>query len=209
MENNPKPSAKYIGIFTKTSVANIFRLLIDLGTRIIDADEGSLLVLVEATDELEFVMTTGLESSEEVLMGQRVPLGKGITGLAALSQEVQIGPTEYGNIKQSTERGKDPKAVIAAPMLIGDELLGVITAVSFREGKQFTSRDAKIYAGFASIAAVVVEQQRAIESCITGTQALEATNGGKGLEDSIIQALTRIVQTKPHALEPLPNSSQP
>jgi len=50
--------------------------------------------------------------------------------------------------------------VIAAPMLIGDTLIGVITCVSFKKGKRFGAGDARLYAGLASIAGVVVDQHR-------------------------------------------------
>lgn len=40
-------------------------------------------------------MTIGNRSSEMTLIGQRVPLGKGITGLAAQMREVQIGAPAF------------------------------------------------------------------------------------------------------------------
>ena len=57
--------------------------------------QGSLLVLDEKKKELVFAMTIGSRSSEMTLIGQRVPLGKGITGLAAQMREVQIGAPTF------------------------------------------------------------------------------------------------------------------
>ena len=57
--------------------------------------QGSLLVLDEKKKELVFAMTVGNRSSEMTLIRQRVPLGKGITGLAAQMRGAQIGAPAF------------------------------------------------------------------------------------------------------------------
>src|SRR5258708_21361557 len=89
------------------------------------------------------------DGAESALIGQRVPLGKGITGLAALTQEVQIGAATFKDVKQSERhaaRATDPTAVLAAPMMVGETLVGVITAGSFRTHASFTPEHAALYA---------------------------------------------------------------
>ena len=83
MEDSGTLMGEYLGILPQTSEAEILRLLIQTGAQIVDAEEGSLLVVDEESDDLRFAMTVGSEESEAKLLGQRVPLGKGITGLAA------------------------------------------------------------------------------------------------------------------------------
>jgi len=197
----------YLGIQPQTTEAAVLRLLIETGANVVGAEEGSLLVLDEGADVLRFVMTVGSEESEKALIGQKVPLGQGITGLAASTHEVQIGAPTFKDIKQSEKRGGKegaPEAVLAAPMLIGDALVGVITAVSFVTGKRFVSKDAKLYGQFASIAGVVVDQRRRLTARekAAGADVAEPMAFGEDerIEQKIIAAISRIAGQRPAAL---------
>jgi len=152
----------FLGISSESSEERVLRLLIELGAQFAGAQEGSLLVLDEITSELVFAMTVGSKDSERTLIGQRVPLGEGLVGLAAQTHEVQIGAPRFDVPETKSGEGDDgkPKAVLAAPMLIGERLIGVITAVSFDADKRFSSNDALLYGRLATVAGVVVEQRR-------------------------------------------------
>lgn len=149
-----------LSIGTQSPEASVLRVLVELGVQVADADEGSLLVLDHGTNELVFSMVVGVE--ESALIGKRLPVGKGLTGLAAVTREVQIGAPTYV-VGQETKGGAGPRAVIAAPMLVRDACIGVITAVSFREEKRFGAREASLYAKLAAVAGVLVQQRRALE----------------------------------------------
>ncbi len=181
------------------------RLILELGTELVGAEEGSLFVVDEEAQELVLTMTVGSTTSEEALRGQRMPLGTGITGLAVLSREVQMGSTKYSDIKQSKERdpdqtGLDPTAVVAAPLLAGEKVVGAITGVSFLPERRFTAKDAERYARFASIAGVVIDQRRRLQ-LVAGNQGDEQ----ELVEQRIINRLTRIIDRNPHSLEAIAN----
>ena len=136
---------RYFDLDAESPELQVMRLLVELCGQVVGAEEGSLLVVDHTQDpprELIFAMTVGSRQSEETLSGQRVPLGEGLAGIAAVTHEVQIGAPLYDGVQQA-QRGEappgQPTAVIAAPMLIDDRLVGVITAVSFEAGKRFTS----------------------------------------------------------------------
>lgn len=140
--------------------AAVLRLLVELGAQVVGASEGSLLVFDVASDDLVFAITVG--SSEEALVGTRVPLGQGLTGLAALTHEVQIGAPTYKLPSLEGEMAPNqPRAVMAAPMLADSTLVGVMTAVRFH-GSNFGAEDAQLYARLASVAALVVQQRHRI-----------------------------------------------
>ena len=67
----------YLGIVPRTPEAAVLRLLVELGVQYVRADEGSLLALDQRKNQLVFAMTAGPAESEQTLLGQRVPLGKG------------------------------------------------------------------------------------------------------------------------------------
>jgi len=191
----------FLGVRPQTSEESVLRLLIELGARTVDADEGSLLVVDHETDSLVFAMTVGSDDSEMTLVGQSVPMGKGITGLAAQTLEVQVGAPSFKDVKQSERRGGDegsPEAVMAAPMLVGEKLVGVLTAVSFAPGKRFDSQAARTFAGFAAIAGLVVEQRHRLNAWeqeeAETPKVMERT---ATLQNEIMGCVARIVQAAP------------
>ena len=201
--------ARHLGIPPKSPEQAVLQLLIELAAQVVGAEEGSLLVLDRSQQpprELVFAMTVGSGESEGTLAGQRVPVGEGLTGLAALTHEVQIGAPTYEGVRQA-ERGEavpgQPSAVIAAPMLIEDTLVGVITAVSFEPGKRFTRDDANLYARAASVAGVLVDQRRQLDAIDTLRDPESATKGGsepERLEREITGAVSRLMRASPGRL---------
>ena len=195
----------YLGIMPKTPEAAVLRLLVELSVQFVGGQEGSLLVLDDKRNQLIFAMTTG--DPRQTLIGQHVPLGKGLTGLAAVTREVQIGAPTFKDIKQRKRVGSasdQPTAVIAAPMLIGDQTVGVITAVSFDPRKRFTAADASLYAKTASVAAVVVDQHRRLQDIEnlrkTGRRKNPITAQGRR-EAKIIDSVARLVRHRPGNLK--------
>jgi GAF domain-containing protein len=196
--------ATHLGISGTSQEGRILRLLIELGAQVVGAEEGSLLVLDEKKQELVFAMTIGSRSSEKVLIGERVPLGKGITGLAAQTHEVQIGAPTYRTrqARGHTAAASQPQAVLAAPMLTSDRLIGVLTAVSFAPDKRFTSADATLYGRIAAVAGVVVSQSRQINTLTAqerGRRSPRARSHEERLEQDIVRAAQRLTASKPHA----------
>ena len=101
---------------------------------------------------------------------------------------------------RQAERGEGDEGeiqnVIAAPMLAGDTLVGVITAVSFDAGVRFSSDDAALYARAASVAGVLVDQRRQLDLLSAG-----ATDASGPLRDRIDGAIRRLVRSDPSRLE--------
>ncbi len=177
------------------------RRLLTLAVGAVNAEEGSLLLWDEQIEELRFVATVGNDESEAVLKGQRVPLGKGVTGLAAATRAVQVGAPTYADIQQTERLAGGPEAVVAAPLIAGDRLLGVMTAVSFRPGQRFGREEASAYGEFAAVMSVVLEQARrldAVASLRSETDA--AATGSAAVEREIVARLSRIIGDHPNVL---------
>ena len=194
----PSELLTMLAVAPASTEEHVLQLLIELGAQVVDASEGSLLVYDKVKKDLVFVMTVG---GSQTLLGQRVPLNGGLTGLAAATREVQIGAPTFTGVKQASDKsagGQGPEAVIAAPMLIGDELVGVVTAVSFAHGKRFTARDGELYGRLATVAGVVVEQRRRLNDAVAGAES--RTKGG-GVEQRLATSIARIAQKQPAGLE--------
>jgi len=130
-----------------------------------------------------------------------VPIGQGVTGMAGATHEVQIGSPTYTNVEQTEGREKGhPEAVCAAPLLHDDELLGVMTVVSFAEGRRFDATVARQVGRLAAIAAVMIQQH------IDNTALRQRLDpGGSGVRDTgqheIELVAARIARKRPDALQ--------
>lgn len=180
----------------------VLRVLVGLGVAAIDADEGSLLVLDAAKNALVFAMVVSRnEASSTPLEGQAIPVGKGLTGLAAMTREVQIGAPTYV-VGQELREGEGPEAVIAAPMLIDDECVGVITAVSYQTGRRFTAKDAALYGQLSTIAALVVQQRQQLAVLRSINNGTELTDTAQVAQEAQ-QWITRIATKAPSLMPSL------
>jgi hypothetical protein len=177
------------------------RRFLSLAVGAINAEEGSLLLWDEQINELRFVATVGNAESEAVLKGQRVPLGKGVTGLAAATRSVQVGAPTYADIQQTERLAGGPEAVVAAPMVVADRLLGVVTGVSFRPGQRFGKDEAVAYGDFAAVMAVLLEQARRLDVAATlRSDTGVALTGTAAIEREIVDRLARIIGDHPDVL---------
>ena len=199
------------GISSPEMIREAFDLIIKLGLKMMNADEGSLLVYRKDLRVLQFAATVGSSSSAEPLVGKTVPIGKGITGMAAMTGEVQTASRGGSNLFNVEDDGS-PNSVIAAPILLKDELIGVITAVSFDNEKAFSSQDCQFFAMLAQLGAIVIAQEQTIAnysskqiSSLTEQDAMEMQIAQKavafarkhsGEEQTILQVLSLLTELK-------------
>jgi GAF domain-containing protein len=187
----------FLGVSSGSPEGRVLRLLVEMGAQFVGAQEGSLLVADKNGRELVFAMTIGSESSERTLVGQRVQVGKGIVGLAAQTREVQIGAPTFG-----VRQREAPRWILAAPMLVGDRLAGVITAVTFEKGRRFERSHADLYGRVAAVAGVVVDQHRrlaAVEALREGRRPPAARGATERLDREIVETVVRLIRAKPGA----------
>jgi GAF domain-containing protein len=193
--------AEYLGVLPATPEAIALRELVEIGVSVVGADEGSLLVVEPDGRNLRFAMTVG--ASEATLLGQRVPIGSGVTGLAAATRQVQVGAPIYRDVAQTERLSDGPESVIAAPMMLGDAVIGVMTAVTFAKGRLFSAKETDLYARFSGLAALVVEQTRLLKIREGSASRAVGLGDATRLEQEVLGRLRRIVADRPNALAPL------
>jgi GAF domain-containing protein len=199
-ESGARWLSRAIGLAGVGLETQALRRLLTLAVETIKAQEGSLLIWDEEINELRFVATVGNEASETALKGQRVPLGKGVTGLAAVTREVQVGAPTYRDIQQTERLAGGPEAVVAAPLLIDDRLLGVMTGVTFRPAQRFGREEAAAYGQFAAIMAVLLEQGRRLLAMAQLESGTGETPSSITLQREIVERLARIIGSNADAL---------
>lgn len=180
MNDDEAAAAALLGIDAGSPEVTVLRLLIRLAAQGVGAREGSYFAFDADAGDLVVAMTTADAEIARSLVGRRVPLGDGVTGLAAATREVQIGAPRY---HFETDEGLRPppegQSLIAAPVLWKDELLGVLTAVSFDAERRFTREHGDLYASAATVAALVLRQRQRIRDL---EQALRRDLTKRGLD---------------------------
>ena len=110
----------------------------------INAKDGSLLVLDEDTQELVFVVVHGDLPADE-LIWRRLPPATGIGGWVAEKQrsvivnDVQSDERFYPRIDE--EFGFKTRSMLAAPVIGGGKMLGVVEVLNKHDGKLFNQDD--------------------------------------------------------------------
>lgn len=127
--------------------AELMELLSDVlanALQTINAKDGSLLVLDEDTSELVFVLAHG-DVSQERLAWRRLPPGEGIAGWVAKNRrativnDAQVDDRFYPAV--DNELGFRTQSVLAAPIIGGGRVLGVIEVLNKNDGKLFSMAD--------------------------------------------------------------------
>lgn len=125
-------------------IREVLREVLTHAMRSIDARDGSLLALDEASGELVFVVTEG-DAPVERLAWRRLPAGQGIAGwVAAQGRAATVNnPREDDRFYPviDAELHFRTASILAAPIIGGGGVLGVIELLNKRDGHLFSATD--------------------------------------------------------------------
>jgi hypothetical protein len=128
-------------------------------------EECSVLLYDEANKEFEFFTAFG--ETGMTLASVRFPADKGIAGRALRERKTQVvndvqnDPDFYGNIDD--DHNFRTKSIIAAPLIAGEEPVGVLNAINKIETKYFNKEDDQILSAIADEIALAVKHARLFE----------------------------------------------
>ena len=127
------------------------------------ASDGALLVKDDSSDDLIFALVQG-ERSKEKLLWKRVPAGRGVAHWSARHRRPTIVNNTinderfYSGIDAAY--GFRTRSIVAAPLLEGDEALGVIEVINKKDGEYFSFSDQNHLTIMARLASVLLVQLR-------------------------------------------------
>lgn len=136
----------------------LLQSVVDVARAIFGAQAGSVFLLDQAANELVFQAVSG--QGEKFLVGRRFPATTGIAGWVALSGEPMIvddlaaNPTFARDAAESTRYV--PQALMAAPLLHGEHVLGVLEVLDPAPQSRSDLGDLDLLALFARQAAVAL-----------------------------------------------------
>ena len=125
---------------------------------ILEADTCAVLLLDRETNELVARAAVGLE--EEVEQGVRIPVGRGFAGrVAADRKPVILDDVDHADVLNPILRQKGIKSLLGVPLLVGDEVTGVLHVGVLRK-RLFTTDDVDMLELVASRVALAIERAR-------------------------------------------------
>ncbi len=147
-----------------TSEENLFALLDQIlynAMSVLRAEDGSLLLLDEETNELAFVLVHG--DIRNKLRGYRITSDTGIVGWVARQRE----PLIVNNPRQDERFSLDideefsfvTRSILCVPMMARGKLIGVIELLNKRDN-EFTEADATLLLILGQVAAIALEEMQ-------------------------------------------------
>jgi signal transduction histidine kinase len=134
----------------------------------LETDTSALLMLDRENEELVARAAKGLE--EEVEAGSRIPFGKGFAGRIAATRDVVFIPdVDHSYVLNPILREKGVKSLLGAPLLVGDDVLGVVH-VGTLTPRVFTDADADLLRVVAARAAIAIDRALAYEEVVRLTE---------------------------------------
>jgi len=143
---------------------------------VLDARDGSLLIIDEETDELVFVLVQG--TVRERLPGYRIPRDDGIAGWVAEQREPLIVNNARSDPRFSSRVDEafnfETHSLVCAPLIARGNVLGVVEVLNKTGDRPFTETDQDLLSILALIAAMALDDLARVpelESAATQTAA--------------------------------------
>ncbi|MGE0491692.1 MAG: HD domain-containing phosphohydrolase [Vulcanimicrobiota bacterium] len=151
----------------------VLKKVLDQAISLLQAENGSLMLLDEVRSELKMLVAQGLD--EQIVTTTRVTLGEGISGWVA--QEGQARLLRKG-IKDKDSTSSKPvsqmESAMCVPLKVKDRCLGVLNLSGRRDGGDFSDEDLKILTVLASHAASAIDNAQLYEQVKRQVSELEA-----------------------------------
>lgn len=142
--------------------------IIEKCMQVMNAESASLMLLDEASHELEFKVALGPKGKEVKLL--RLPLGQGIGGWVAQEGKPLLIPDAYADERfdQSFDKrtGYTTRSIICVPLKHNNRTLGVVQALNRKDNRSFSREDLHTFTLFATLAALAIENSRLLHSTI-------------------------------------------
>jgi signal transduction histidine kinase len=168
-------------------ILSCFVELIVLST---DASEGSLMLLHEGRELLTITSASGL--GREIVQGARRHLGEGISGWVAKHKEplLLVGPIKD---KRFSGAGRGIKDALCVPLMMTDEVIGVLSVSNKKGEGNFTQADLDRLMEVSTPAARVIVLTLAQREADAESRAWERKQLAQEIHDGPMQELSSVI----------------
>ncbi|HXG70698.1 MAG TPA: GAF domain-containing protein [Gemmatimonadaceae bacterium] len=157
---------------SERELSKLLQAALERAVRLLAVTGGELAIYDEDREELVIVAShnIGMDST-----GVRLKLGEGAMGIVAQSHEPLIVPNYQEWTGRPAKYSETPvRSVMAAPLLIGNRLVGAIASVDSDPAREFGPADLRLLNLFTSQAAIAIQNARLYTEAQRQKQYFEA-----------------------------------
>ncbi len=144
------------------------KIVLSLALRALDADTGSIMLLDERKKNLRIEAAVGLPY--EVVHTVTQKIGLGIAGMVAKTRKPILTQGRADSTRVSvTVKRNDIISSICSPILVGEELIGVLNVCSKRPQRIFTDKDTDDLRRYAQFTADIIKTSWQFEESTSAT----------------------------------------
>jgi GAF domain-containing protein len=135
--------------------------VVEAAARILNAKAASIALVDESANELEFRVSFDQTGGHSVI-GMRFPINQGIAGHVAMTgQPMAISSVQEDarfNQEFAESTGYVPSAILAVPLLLRENVIGVMEVLDKIDAPSFSMQDMDLLTIFARQAALAIDQ---------------------------------------------------
>jgi len=162
-------------INSSREITEVIRAVFKSARSVFQAESVSLFLLDRNTGELYFDVIS--EETARKLQGLRIPIGQGIVGICAqekksiLVNDAQNDPRIFKDVDKRT--GNTTRNLIASPLKLNDEVIGVIEVMNTIDRPFFTGQDVEIFESFSDSVAIAINRRGLLDDLQNANVQLE------------------------------------
>lgn len=153
-------------INTSMELDHLLAMVMESAKSVFRTEASSLLLLDDKKEFLVFNTVTG-EKREEVSK-IKVPMGQGIAGTVAITKQPMIINDAQNDERVFRDVDKASnfitRNILASPLIVGDEVIGVIEAINTIDRNNFSQNDIDFFLSFSSACAVAIQKTGLLEN---------------------------------------------
>ena len=187
-------------ISSTIQLEEVLKKVLDQAISLLEAENGSLMLLDEVSSELKMLVAQGLD--ERIVTSTRVTLGEGISGWVA--QEGRPRLLSKG-VKESDSRSRksvaEMESAMCVPLKVKDRCVGVLNLSGKKDGNDFSEADLRVLTILASHAASAIDNaqlysqvKRQVDELETLYRLGTVLNSSLSLEDILPEVLDRTLE---------------
>lgn len=149
-------------IHSSSKTNELVQAILSSAQEVLSTKGASLFMLDKNTGEFYFEVLTGVQDKGS-LVGKRIPIGEGIVSLCAKNKKPIIvndakkDKRVYHTVSKSEV--KQVQNLMAAPLLIDGESIGVIEVINTLDGSGFTHEDLRLFNSFSESVAIAIQRR--------------------------------------------------
>ncbi len=182
---------------TSLHLEDVLRKVMDEAISLLNAENGSLMLVDEVRSELKMLVAQGLD--DQIVTTTRVNLGEGISGWVAQEGQPRLLSRHVGDVDGLSS--EPIESAMCVPLKSKDRCIGVLNLSGRSDGSDFTEEDLKILTILASHAASAIDIAQLYRKVSSQVEHLEALyhlgrilNSSLSLDQILPQAVTRTLE---------------